>query len=89
MDLWRPGTTARACHEEVDSKHLQRLHNGDDPADEFQEHLDDGCDEDYLDNLLLLCEMGGRPDEDAEPEYSLNPAGQPADTLVITSGTSI
>jgi hypothetical protein len=40
----------------------------------FGDYLENGGDKDYLDNLQPLCEMGGLPDEEADPEYALKSA---------------
>jgi hypothetical protein len=59
----------------VENDYLTRLKNpAEDPVRVMQEFLDDFGDRDYIDNLGHLCNSGGYPDEDADPEYQVRSA---------------
>jgi hypothetical protein len=48
---------------------LARLKAGDESV--IQEHLNDFGDPDYVDNLGHICQNGGYPDEDGDPQYGV------------------
>lgn len=57
------------------TKHLDAIRLG---ADDLEQLVQDGLseygDEDYIDNLSDLCEIGGCPDEDKDPEFTVTGA---------------
>lgn len=68
----------------VGQEFISRISSGEDPVVVIQDLLDDEGDENFIDSLQCLCEIGGSPDEDAEPEYSVKSA-QVSDSSVSVS----
>jgi hypothetical protein len=59
----------------INQTYLDRIASGDEDLVEIlQEYLDEEGDRDYIDRLGGLCEMGGYPDENTYPQYSVKSA---------------
>lgn len=51
------------------AQRLDRIRSDEDDGQVLQDFLDEEGDPNYVDSLIHLCEMGGCPDEDRDPEY--------------------
>jgi hypothetical protein len=58
----------------IKAKWLARLNNGEDPEEVMQNYFDMEGPGDYLDYLQHLCEIGGLPNENEDPELAVKDA---------------
>ncbi len=56
----------------LSNDYLDRLNENHNREDVIQEYLENIGDPYYMDNLQHLCEWGGYPDENLDPEYSID-----------------
>jgi hypothetical protein len=69
----------------ISKPYLDRLANaGEDPGNVMQEFFNDLGDSDYIDNLGCLCQSGGYPDEDSDPEIVVKSVSRSANSLRAT-----
>lgn len=67
----------------LDDVKLAIIKEGNNIHEVIQEHLDNCGDPDYVDNLIHLCEQGGCPDEDDDPEYHVEEVEVKGTTCIV------
>ena len=69
----------------VDQKYVDRIKTGKESLSQvLQDLMDDGADVNFVDSLAGLCEIGGCPDEDCDPQYSVTAANITGDLVIFT-----
>lgn len=73
------------CRVPIHQKYVDQIKSAQDPLREvLQDVMNDQGDINYVDSLAGLCEMGGWPDEESDPEYSITDAIITGDVVVFT-----